>query len=100
MTPKMQTLLLVGLLELGGELRAAVDLRDANGKGHAVRQGVHCLKTTPGSERTSNSVCARHGVGAGAQGAARARHARARGFAQPSPGVSSGSGCGPPMEVE
>ena len=45
--------MLVGLLELGGELRAAVDLRDANGKGHAVRQGVHCLKTTPGSERTS-----------------------------------------------
>ena len=77
----MQALLLVGLLELGGELRAAVDLRDANGKGHAVRQGVHCLKTTPGSERTSNSVCARHGIGAGAQGAARTGHARARGFA-------------------
>src|SRR5207249_8981444 len=40
-----QALLLVRLLELGGELRAAVDLRDANGKGHAMRQGVHCLKT-------------------------------------------------------
>ena len=61
----MQALLLVGLLELGGELRAAVDLRDANGKGHAVRQGVHCLKTTTGQRTNIQGIDLKQVTGAG-----------------------------------
>ena len=36
----MQAALLTGLLELGGELGAAVDLQGANGKRHAVGEPV------------------------------------------------------------
>ncbi len=34
-----QSVLLAGVLELGGELRHAVDLQTGRGKGHAVQQG-------------------------------------------------------------
>jgi hypothetical protein len=37
------TALLASLFEVGGELRAAVDLHRANGKGHAVLQGIEEL---------------------------------------------------------
>lgn len=37
---QVQSAQLAGLFELGGELRAAVDLHGANGKRHAVLQGV------------------------------------------------------------
>jgi hypothetical protein len=39
----MQSALLASLFELGGELRAAVDRQRANGKGHAVLQGIEEL---------------------------------------------------------
>ena len=40
---QVQAALLAGLFELGGELGAAIDLHRANGKGHAVLQGVEEL---------------------------------------------------------
>ena len=74
----MQATLLARRFELGGELRSAVDLHRPDGKRHAVLQGVslavkavarvwawitsqrettsravNCLKTTPGTGRTS-----------------------------------------------
>ena len=41
---QMEAALLTGLFELGGELRAAIDLDGADGKGHAVLQGVEELR--------------------------------------------------------
>ena len=41
---EMEAALLAGLFELGGKLRAAIDLDGANGKGHAVLQGVEKLR--------------------------------------------------------
>ncbi len=40
---QVQSALLTGLLELGGKLRAPVDLQSADGEGHAVLQGVEEL---------------------------------------------------------
>ncbi len=40
---QVQAALPAGLFELGGELRAAVDLHRANGKRHAVLQGIEEL---------------------------------------------------------
>ena len=40
---QVQAALLAGLLELGGELTAAIDLQGANGEGHAVLQGIEKL---------------------------------------------------------
>src|ERR1019366_4963124 len=40
---QMQAALLAGLFELGGELRAAVDLHRANGERHAELQGIEKL---------------------------------------------------------
>jgi len=39
----MQSALLTGLLELGGKLRAPIDLQSADGEGHAELQGVEEL---------------------------------------------------------
>jgi len=49
--------LLTGLLELGGELRAAIDLQSADGEGHAVLQGVEELG---GSEGGGTGVSLNH----------------------------------------
>src|SRR5229473_1810239 len=40
---QMQTTPLASLFELGGELASAIDLNRANGKGHAVLQGIEEL---------------------------------------------------------
>ncbi len=40
---QVQTALLASLFEVGGELRAAVDLHGANGERHALLQGVEEL---------------------------------------------------------
>ena len=67
-----------------------------------ARGAARCplLEDDTGQRTNIQGIDLKQVTGAGAQGAARTGHARARGFAQPSPGVSSGSGCGPPMEVE
>src|SRR5260221_13565170 len=54
---QVQAALLTGGFELGGELASAVDLQSANGKGHAVQQGVEELG---GSEGGSASVGLNH----------------------------------------
>src|SRR5713226_5471344 len=45
---QVQTALLASLFELGGELASAIDLDRANGKGHAVLQGIEELSSSRG----------------------------------------------------
>src|SRR5208283_2170320 len=51
---QVQSALQTSLLELGSELRAAVDLYGANGEGHAVLQGIKELSC---GLRGGASVC-------------------------------------------
>src|SRR5437867_1925954 len=45
---QVQATLLAGLLDLSGELRSAVDLQSADGKGHALQQSIEKLDRSEG----------------------------------------------------
>ncbi len=64
---QMEAALLAGLFELGGKLRAAIDLDGANGKGHAVLQGVEELRGGLGgrTRMSLNYVPARNHIARG-----------------------------------